>query len=322
MRDQPTIPKLAQLNIIRAIASFAVAVFHLGGKKLPLLNYGWLGVEMFFILSGFIICWAMPANYKLKMLPTFLLKRMLRIEPPYMISILLVVVISILLGKSSADFDFVNLLRHLAYINNLTPEKYISPVYWTLGIEFQFYLLVGLTFQYINKSVWSLLLLICSTFLIFVNLPGIHLFANIVYFIFGIVIFLHKKLALNSLVSYLLMSYCLVLIAYRFGLPPFLVCLATAIIILFVNSSLPIVDFFSKISFSLYLTHDIIGSNLSIWLQNHLPTHGLLLKATSFTIGLASAIGFAYLFYIAIEKPCLYWSKKITYTKKSLLLNN
>lgn len=316
--EQLKTPKLVQLNIIRAVASLAVAVFHLGGKKLPLLNYGWLGVEMFFILSGFVICWAMPTNYQLKMLPAFLLKRIVRIEPPYLISILLVVVICILLGKPNNNFDFVNLLRHLGYVNNLTPDKYISPVYWTLGIEFQFYILIGLTFPYLNKSVWSLFILTCATFLIFVNLPGVHLFSNIVYFVLGIVIYLYKKLALNSVLSYFLIAYCLALIAYRFGFPPFMVCLMTTIIILFVHSSLPMIDFFSKISFSLYLTHDIIGSNLSIWLQNHLPMQGFLLKATSFTFGLSAAIGFAYLFYLAIEKPCLHWSKKISYHKKKL----
>ncbi len=313
--NQAATPKLAQLNIIRAVASLAVAIFHLGGKKLPLLSYGWLGVEMFFILSGFVICWAMPVNYRLKMFPTFLFKRLVRIEPPYIVSILLVIFICLLLGKPTSNFDLANLFRHLGYLNNFTPEKYISPVYWTLGIEFQFYLIIGIAFPYLKKNTWSLILLIAATGLTAIHIPGVHLFSNIIYFVLGIVIFLHKKLKLNVTISYILISYCLGVIAFIYGLPTFLVCLMTSLIILFVKSSLPIIDFFSKISFSLYLTHDIIGSNLSIWLQRNLPMQGLQLKILSFSSGLAAAIGFAYIFYHNIERPCLVWSKKMNYDK-------
>jgi peptidoglycan/LPS O-acetylase OafA/YrhL len=64
-------PHLAQVDYIRAIASMVVMLFHLGGKSLPVLNYGWLGVEMFFLLSGFIICWAVPFDYTLKLSGNF-----------------------------------------------------------------------------------------------------------------------------------------------------------------------------------------------------------------------------------------------------------
>lgn len=39
---------IQQVDYIRAIASLGVALFHLGGKTLPVLNNGWLGVQMFF----------------------------------------------------------------------------------------------------------------------------------------------------------------------------------------------------------------------------------------------------------------------------------
>ncbi|MEO7214811.1 hypothetical protein [Mucilaginibacter sp.] len=48
----------------------------------------------------------------------------------------------------------VSLLSHLAYLNNFTGAPYINPVYWTLGIEFQFYLFVALAFPVI-VSKWG-----------------------------------------------------------------------------------------------------------------------------------------------------------------------
>jgi peptidoglycan/LPS O-acetylase OafA/YrhL len=70
-----TAQTLPQLNIIRAIASLGVAIFHLGGKKISILNYGWLGVEMFFVLTGFVICWALPINYSIKDFRVFFLQK-------------------------------------------------------------------------------------------------------------------------------------------------------------------------------------------------------------------------------------------------------
>jgi peptidoglycan/LPS O-acetylase OafA/YrhL len=55
---------LPEVEYIRCFASLGVMIFHMGGKTLPVLNYGWLGVEMFFVLSGFIICYTLPAEYR------------------------------------------------------------------------------------------------------------------------------------------------------------------------------------------------------------------------------------------------------------------
>jgi peptidoglycan/LPS O-acetylase OafA/YrhL len=76
-------PHIPQVDYIRAIASLAVALFHLGGKELPVLSYGWLGMQMFFLLSGFIICWAIPRSYNWKLSGRFISKRLIRIEPPH-----------------------------------------------------------------------------------------------------------------------------------------------------------------------------------------------------------------------------------------------
>ena len=54
-------------------------------------KYGWLGVEMFFVVSGFVIPWALHrGGYRLKDYGRFLLKRVLRLDPPYVLSIALV----------------------------------------------------------------------------------------------------------------------------------------------------------------------------------------------------------------------------------------
>ena len=51
----------------------------------PIGAYGWLGVDVFFVISGFIVPYAMlRAGYTLSAWPTFILKRLIRVEPPYL----------------------------------------------------------------------------------------------------------------------------------------------------------------------------------------------------------------------------------------------
>lgn len=93
--------RLDNIDILRGVASLAVCWFHLtntyGHDSIARIygQLGWLGVEVFFVLSGFIIPYAMfnvgytfADGWK-----TFISKRLLRIEPPYLMSILLVFVL-------------------------------------------------------------------------------------------------------------------------------------------------------------------------------------------------------------------------------------
>lgn len=305
---------LPQLNIIRAFASLSVTVFHLGGKTVPILNYGWLGVQMFFILSGFVICWALPATYTIKDFGYFLAKRIIRIEPPYVISIILILLLSIISFRNLNQISVQNIFLHLAYLNNFFDKEYLSPVYWTLGIEFQFYILIGLTFPLINRNSKLILpFLLLSNCFLFLNVANGIISNYISYFIVGIFVFLYKAKKLNPINFFIATIINLSFIFYCFGLACFLISFLTIAIIIFINHTNNLINFFSKISFSLYLTHDIIGSKIVIVIGNLFNTKNIFTKGFSFSTGLVTTILFAYLFYFFIEKTFLLYSKKIHY---------
>ena len=192
---------LPQLNIIRAVASLAVAVFHLGGKSLPGLNYGWLGVQMFFVLTGFVICWSLPENYTIRKFPNFLLRRIVRIEPPYLISILIIIMFSYFVFQNTENINLKNLLFHIAYINNFLNGGYLSPVYWTLGIEFQFYILIGLIFPYLFYSKYiAILMLLFLNVLSFYWHPEFGFVLNFIsFFTLGILAYMSKTSKINNI---------------------------------------------------------------------------------------------------------------------------
>src|SRR4051794_4134300 len=168
---------IQQVHLLRTVAALAVTVFHLycGNPNLfsqttivkKDISYGYLGVELFFLLSGFIMCYALPATYNLKSdLKTFLLKRITRIEPPYIISLILLIIINEIAKIYSGvrfEFSFFDFLLHLGYLDNFGFGTYYNVVYWTLGIEFQFYLLIAFIFPLlINRSVISVFLVLSA----------------------------------------------------------------------------------------------------------------------------------------------------------------
>ena len=123
-----------------------------------------------------------------------------------------------------------------------------------------------------------------------------------------------KTFKLTKIEFYLLIFLLLLFMYFHIGVPQTTVSLVTCMIILYVNSSIYVIDFFSKISFSLYLTHDIIGAQLVIYIGNLFETKNLFTKAVSFSIGILIAIIFAYLFYILIEKKAIEYSKRLKYS--------
>lgn len=305
---------MVQVDYIRAIASLLVAIFHLGGKVVFPLSYGWLGVEMFFVLSGFIICWALPLSYNYKDVPSFLAKRLIRIEPPYIFSIGCLLVLNYL-TKNNYKPDWINVGFHLAYINNFIGKSYLNPVYWTLGIEFQYYILIALIFPILlrNWGKWFIVILNLIPFIF--SFSDELIFTVFPIFAFGVYAyyFLAKKITFNELLAWLILN--LVICYFQLGLLKTAVSLFSMVVILLPIQGNKIVTFFSKISFSLYLTHDIFGSRLVIYLDQFLP-RTFFFRSLVFTIGLLTSILIAYAFYRLIEVPFLKLSKRISYKPK------
>lgn len=110
-------------------------------------NYG---VELFFCISGFIL--AVPfaehllAGGPAVNLRAYFLRRVARIEPPYLIALLVYSASLLLIGKVDLFQLIPHLLASMFYLHNLIYKSIstICFVAWSLEIEVQFYLLVPL----------------------------------------------------------------------------------------------------------------------------------------------------------------------------------
>ena len=312
--------------MLRGIACLGGCFMHFAGTihSDSLNNYakygGW-GVPLFFVISGFILPYSLEqGNYKLKNYFRFVLKRLLRLEPAYLCSIVAVFLLSILAQFSPynnsivPDFFTFRTLSHLFYLTDISGHKWYNPVYWTLAIEFQFYLIIGLLFPLIQQNKISYQIVL---FLLFVTIGyrlghDHYLSEYLIYFFAGIQLYWFKqsKIDLNI---YFIFSISLVVFAFlKYGWAgPLCITFATLFII-FIKKELRILIFIGKISYSLYLIHTILGTDALInFMQNFIISEvgRIILAIVAFPI----TILLAWVFYRLIEAPSQKLARRIKY---------
>ncbi|QOY92335.1 acyltransferase family protein [Paludibaculum fermentans] len=150
---------IRELDGLRGIAIFIVLVHHFWpggdsplGRFGEIAHLGWMGVDLFFVISGFLICGILldtaqdPHYYR-----NFYARRSLRIFPPYYILLIFAftLVPAAQVGVSYFDTDFIrasgNPLWYFLYAGNIrealtNQSAYILAPLWSLAIEEQFYI--------------------------------------------------------------------------------------------------------------------------------------------------------------------------------------
>ena len=134
-----------QLDGLRAVAISLVLITHCEDLKLPaalayLASMGWIGVDAFFVLSGFLITGILLRSEPgLRAFGRFALRRTLRTWPLYF-SVLFVAYLALRLHGSGEQVDW---LQHVFFLQNYSPEFFarsLTPT-WSLCVEEHFYLL-------------------------------------------------------------------------------------------------------------------------------------------------------------------------------------
>ncbi len=185
---RPTLAHLDALTGVRALAALWVFFYHawlasgspqvvvpLGvasANLTPWFAFGWLGLDIFFILSGFLLTrqeWIRLGRTEVRgeisnlrqfrqFYGTFLRKRILRVYPAYYgcLTLLIALAATHLYLRLPGRLE---LLLHLGMMHNVI-ERYIATmngVFWTLPFEWQFYLFFPLLFLLlVRKGPWVL----------------------------------------------------------------------------------------------------------------------------------------------------------------------
>lgn len=119
------------------------------------LILGQLGVGLFFVISGYVIPGAVLRGRRGK----FLLMRLIRLWPTYVVGFGLGALILYLLSGGAPAFTLADVLGHLALgIRDLIGGANIDGIVWTLEIEMKFYLVCAL---FMPRSVGALVYYVC-----------------------------------------------------------------------------------------------------------------------------------------------------------------
>jgi peptidoglycan/LPS O-acetylase OafA/YrhL len=156
------IPYVPALDGLRAVAIASVMLFHLG-----LFPAGWMGVPLFFVLSGYLISSILLASKNQPAREYFLnfyWRRTLRIFPLYYIYLLLNLFLCFIMGWSLIGYWW-----NVAYLSNyliaLTAPDTAGGLIghlWSLSVEEQFYLIWPLLIFLVRKVEWLALIVMVS----------------------------------------------------------------------------------------------------------------------------------------------------------------
>lgn len=164
------------INLLRAFAALSVVVYHVielfHWETFPVygplvwFRIGWLGVDLFFVISGFVITLTASLLYEQhggKFYKTFLKRRLARIVPLYLLTGFLFVLFCQPTLLEHSKFLLKNIVYHVLFIHNLDPSTHgtIDGPNWSVGVEMQFYLLILLTIRFLIRMPPWLILLIC-----------------------------------------------------------------------------------------------------------------------------------------------------------------
>ncbi|MFF5706117.1 acyltransferase family protein [Streptomyces sp. NPDC012794] len=342
-------PRLYVLDGLRLIAAMGVVLWHwLGVERFPQVwhgkpsdlmpaghlvgAYSWTGVELFFLISGFVICmscWGRSVG-------DFVTSRVVRLFPAYWVAVLLtagcLLIVPTIWGDNTQRPTVSRILTNLSMANMPVGVDNLDPVYWTLWAELRFYLLfgvlvaIGLTYRRVLAfcGIWGVAALLAPA----ADSPLLTALAQPTYawyFIGGIAIFLMYRFGANLLL-WGIVGFCWlmsqdslrgVVDGYEYGaehrlswtLTLFCTTVAYGVVI---ASALGAFNWIrwkwltvaGALTYPLYLLHQMIGWQVITRLREYLDPYPTLIAVTLIMMVAA------YLVHRLVERPLAPWMKR------------
>lgn len=209
-RSGPTAarPRLRILDGLRILAAVLVLMHHYTRQEVwgrdsfgwltVVGRYSWMGVELFFMISGFVICmsaWGRP-------LGSYLRSRVIRLGPAYWFCVLATMAVLLAVGKpfGGTGPGLSQILTNLTMFQTPLGSAELDRSYWTLWSEVRFYLIfavvawTGLTYRKVLNFCW--IWTVASLLAPSSGLPLLNVLANPNYsplFISGICFYLIRR---------------------------------------------------------------------------------------------------------------------------------
>lgn len=296
--------RLLFLDGFRALSVILVVLFHYtynyvvkyGDPEQAVIQFksGGIGVLLFFVISGYVILMSLEK----KDLVGFLVSRISRLYPAYVFGVLITSISIYLFGSWYAELDIINFVKNLTMFQYYLGGSNIDGVYWSLRVEVAFYIgIAGIFYSAPRRFFWVIVMLItilaCTVngLVKIIDLPfalevirKVSILEFIPYFSLGMIIFYKSDhcrkdygerkagllfpvllsvvffdLLCNKDASKGVFLICMALIMYAFSQAKFVGLMRLFETRLFV--------YIGRISYSIYLLHQVIGYLLIHYLE-------------------------------------------------------
>ena len=343
-----TSPRFTFIDALRGIAALWVATFHFyGGVSEGFLRHtfpqpfhgffahGNSGVEIFFVISGFVIAYSIRGKrITLGYFGQFMLRRSLRLEPPYWVTIALAIAMLWLSNHLRHDRvaalpGWQQILAHLFYLQGILHKGQIVDVFWTLCIEVQFYvtllLLVAIA-QRCGDSRTSRLLVLLPLTLVSLAIqtgllpePGPWMFKFWYLFQLGVLGYWAVAKLVRHVDFLAYAALLVVVLGWHFSIPAS-IGLVTGVAIYLAGrwNRLTTLDhaplqYLGRRSYSLYLVHPVLGVPFTYFVAQHFFARPLSIGAGALCMSLAivASLFAAEALYRLVEAPSLRFSRSL-----------
>jgi peptidoglycan/LPS O-acetylase OafA/YrhL len=334
--------RIPELDGARGIAALAVVIAHYFGEvenALYGLSFGWMGVTLFFVLSGFLIgSIILERKDSTNFFPVFYIRRALRICPIYFLVLAVTLGFIWLHGPSSWIEPPLFAASYFTFTQNFVMAwgggvgtLWLLPT-WTVAVEEQFYLVVPLLIiwlpnRFLLPAILTGIAVCLLTRIVLYSTGAIPpskylLFSNGHFLLFGVLAaYVHRCIKVPEIVLRLIpllfiVALDVVLFAKGNSLhPAFLTLIAPLfacyIILAAQNWSklkflrLRILRAFGTISYCLYLVHQPVNGVLHGLILDGRPDIGTVPQALVTCAALITSISIAALSWVLLERPLL-----------------
>ena len=327
--------RLTNIDGLRALCALSVLLFHYSFRDnmfgyYPALTlhpaivsatkYGFLGVDLFFCISGFVIAYSASGRTAL----TFAISRFSRIYPTFIVCMSLTFVARLLWGGEFLSTSFMQYLSNFTMLPQVFHQQFMGGVYWSIVTEIIFYswvfalMLAGVMWRYDMAIMCIWLLISVLNEYVFDNGAVRLLFIThfCPFFILGMLLYRMRMATkfniLNGVIFALALAFGIAMLTAETqrtgdGYLEQYSSVVASLYFLFLLSLL-IAAIFSKklflsekfllwcggISYPLYLLHETTGMVFFINAQGASHPYVTIIAATIFEIALASIVWIAF----------------------------
>jgi peptidoglycan/LPS O-acetylase OafA/YrhL len=319
----------ALIDSTRGICVLSVVFFHFNLNSF-FAEFGLYGVTIFFVISGFCMDYSLRSSVSFF---DFIRKRFIRLLPTLIVCGFITSVVKVIYKLEGIPESFNNFYKTIIFLPNFNllkkvitlfipsyqEYKFVDGSYWSLIVEFKFYYLLGLIYFFFSKEkllsillFFTILILTCFYFLYknSLNVPGI-LYDFVEYLPFFILGICFNNMSKFRDWIFILVVISVLLGAFNANISPysqpysliqfFIVLLAIPwfhIIrykLVKTNILISMFAFLGKISYPLYLLHQVIGINLIQQLTTSFS------KIVSISLTLLLLILSSYIIHVLVE---------------------